>query len=64
MNFFWTFWGVISIHFRAFLKVKVQCWKMCFGLLNFKYFWGMRDVPYILWKRVDAGHKPTYFGKK
>ena len=38
MNNFWTFWGVISIHFRAFLKVKVQYWKVCFGLLNFKYF--------------------------
>ena len=30
---------VISIHFRAFLKVNVQYWNMCLGLLNFKYFW-------------------------
>ena len=36
---FWMFWGVISIHFGDFLKVKVQYWKMCLSLLNFKYFW-------------------------
>ena len=48
LNNFWTYWGVISIHFRAFLKVKVQYWKMCLGLLNFKFFLGMPDIPYIL----------------
>ena len=30
-----------------FLEVKVQNWKMCLGLLNFKYFWGMPYIPYI-----------------
>ena len=44
---FWTFCGVISIQFRVFLKVKVQYWKKCLGLLNFKKKLGMPDIPYI-----------------
>ena len=49
MNNLLDFLGVISIHFRAFLKVNVQYWKMCLGLLNFTYFLGMPDIPYIFW---------------
>ena len=49
---------MISIRFGAFLKVKIQFWKMCLGLLNLKFFLGMPDIPYIFGrrrKRVDAG---------
>ena len=56
MNIFWGmkilwifFWGssqnwatlrVISMHFRVFLKVKVQNWDIFLGCKNFKYFFG------------------------
>ena len=39
MNIFLDLLGSHSIHFRALLKVKVQYWKMCLELLNFKLFW-------------------------
>ena len=40
------FTGVISINLVLF-KVKLQIWKMFLELLNFKYFLGMPDIPYI-----------------
>ena len=43
---FLTFWGVISIIW-GFSKVKVQILKMFLGLLNFKFFLGMPESPYI-----------------
>ena len=48
---------------ESFLYILGQYWKMCLGLLNFKYVLGMPDIPYIFGKRVDAGHKPTYLEK-
>ena len=30
-----------------FFMVKVQIWKIFLGLLNFKYFWGVPDIPDI-----------------
>ena len=44
--FFFTFWGVISINLGLFM-VKVQIWKIFLGLLNFKYFLVMPDIPDI-----------------
>ena len=41
-----TFLGVIFNNLGLF-KVKEQIWKMFLGLLNFKYFLGMPDIPYI-----------------
>ena len=44
--FFWghhkigLYLGVISMHFRVFLKVKVQNGGYCFGLLKFQIFLG------------------------
>ena len=46
MIFFFTFCGVISINLALFM-VKVQIWKIFLGLLNFKYFWGVPDIPDI-----------------
>ena len=63
MNNFLTFWGVISILFRAFLKVKVQYWKMCLGLLNFKYFLGMPDIPYIFGEKSRCWVQAYVFRK-
>ena len=44
---FFTFCGVISINLALFM-VKVQIWKIFWGLLIFKYFWGVPDIPDIL----------------
>ena len=30
-----------------FFMVKVQIWKIFLGSLNFKYFWGVPDIPDI-----------------
>ena len=64
MNNFLDLLGVISIHFRAFLKVKVQYWKMCLGLLNVKYFLGMLDIPYIFWGKSRCWVQAYVFRKK
>ena len=32
--------GAISMHFRSFLKVKLQNGGYFLGCKNFKYFWG------------------------
>ena len=47
---FFTFWGVISINL-GFFMVKVQIWKIFLGLLNFKYFLGIPDIPDIFGDR-------------
>ena len=31
----------------CFFMVNVQIWKIFLGLLNFKYFWGVPDIPDI-----------------
>ena len=43
--FFYVLWS----HFYQFgaFMVKVQIWKIFLGLLNFKYFWGVPDIPDI-----------------
>ena len=33
---------------KYFEACKVQIWKIFLGLLNFKYFWGVPDIPDIL----------------
>ena len=43
---FFTFWEVISINLGLVI-VKVQILKIFLGLLNFKYFFGMPDIPDI-----------------
>ena len=36
----WASFRLISMHFRVFLRSKVQNWDIILGCLNFKYFWG------------------------
>ena len=45
----WASLRVISMHFRVFLKVKVQNWDIFWGCLNFKYFLGVLEIPDIFW---------------
>ena len=39
--------GVISMHFRSFLKAKVQNGGYVFGLLKFQIFLGVLEIPDI-----------------
>ena len=49
------------MHFSVFLKVNVQNGNNLFGLLNFKYFCVMPDIPDIfLGLTAEAGSKPTH----
>ena len=44
-----------------FLKVNVQNGNKLFGLLNFKYFLVMSNIPDIFWGlTIKAGSKPMY----
>ena len=43
------FWGSFLYVLGRFLKVKVQNWNICLGLLNFIYFGDMSDIPDIFW---------------
>ena len=58
--------GIISMYFilRPFLKVNVQNGDIFWVCKNFKYFFGVLDIPDILFElTVDAGPKPTYEDK-
>ena len=33
------------MQFRVFFKVKVQNWGICLGCQNFKYFFGVLEIP-------------------
>ena len=41
--------GVISVHFRVFSlgQCTDSIWEYFWGCYNFKYFWGMPDIPDI-----------------
>ena len=55
---------VISMHFRVFFKVKVKNWDIFWGCKNFKYFFGVLEIPDIFWGlKVDAGSESTYVEK-
>ena len=41
--------GVISMHFRVHLNVKVRNWGYVLGWYNFKYFLGVLEIPDIFW---------------
>ena len=41
------FWGSFLYVLGRSLKVKVQNWNICLGLLNFIYFGDMSDIPDI-----------------
>ena len=43
----WASLRVISMQFRSFFKVKVQNLDIFFGCLNFKYFFGVLEIPDI-----------------
>ena len=45
----WASFRVISMHFSVFFKVKGTELGYFFGLLKFKYFFGMLDIPDIFW---------------
>ena len=48
----------------SFFKVKVQNWDIFLGCQNFKYFFGVLEIPDIfLGRTVDAGSEPTYSEK-
>ena len=53
MDIFWglhkisLYLGVISMHFRTFLKGKVQNWRYFWGLLKFQIFFGVLEIPDI-----------------
>ena len=60
MKLFFLSFGESFLSIWGFFMVKVQIWKIFLGLLNFKYFLGMPDIPDIFGGRVEAGSKPMY----
>ena len=70
MDIFWghhkigLYLGVISMHFRVFIKDKVQNGGYFRRLLKFQTFFGVLEILDIFWGRtVDAGPAPTYTEK-
>ena len=52
------------MYFRVFSKVNIQNRDIFWGLQNFKYFFGVFEIPDIFWGwTVDAGSEPTYAEK-
>ena len=41
--------GVFSMHFRVFSYGQGIAWGILLGLLNFKYFLGVIEIPDIFW---------------
>ena len=51
MKFIFLRFGESFLSIWGFFMVKVQIWKIFLGLLNFKYFLGMPDIPDIFGDR-------------
>ena len=45
----------------SFLRSRYRIWNIFLGCQNFKYFFGVLEIPDIFWGwTVDAGPEPTY----